>query len=245
MTGFELAYLGLEPFFPPLYGSVRRTLLDWAKAANSNCRNILDVGGRKSHYTIGVPAQVSISDLPRETEVQQKLHLGVTEGIVSQTLRRRSNVQRVVLDDMTRSKFDAATFDCVVSVEVLEHVELDRDFVAEVHRVLRPGGRFLMTTPNGDAVKNTNPDHKRHYTRLQLEQLLSEYFQTVEVEYAVLDSRFRRWGLQSWSLRHPLRTTRTMLSNVVTRIHSSQSSVPKRALETRHLIARARKADEA
>jgi SAM-dependent methyltransferase len=186
---------------------------------------------------------VSISDLPRETEVQKKLHLGITEEIANDIMRRRSNVQRVVFDDMTRSNWPGASFDCVVAVEVLEHVEMDADFVAEVYRVLKPGGVFVMTTPNGDAVKNTNPDHKRHYTQRQLEELLQARFAKAEVEYAVLNTRFRRWGLQSWSARHPLRTARTMLSNVVARIQSSSSSVRERALDTRHLIGRAGKAE--
>ena len=40
------------------------------------------------------------------------------------------------------------TFDVVISANVLEHVD-DPDLVfAEIHRVLRPGGRFLFKTPN-------------------------------------------------------------------------------------------------
>jgi SAM-dependent methyltransferase len=44
--------------------------------------------------------------------------------------------------------FPDATFDVVTAIEVLEHVrDLDRA-LAEIARVLRPGGRFLLTTPN-------------------------------------------------------------------------------------------------
>jgi SAM-dependent methyltransferase len=39
-------------------------------------------------------------------------------------------------------------FDAVVASEVLEHVFDTRFFVSEVRRVLRPGGRFVATTPN-------------------------------------------------------------------------------------------------
>lgn len=45
-----------------------------------------------------------------------------------------------------------ASFDAVVCVDVLEHVR-DLDAVlAEVHRVLRPGGRFLFDTINRNAL---------------------------------------------------------------------------------------------
>ena len=44
---------------------------------------ILDIGGRKSHYTIGIAGSVTITDLPRETDIQQRLHLGVTPAMVA------------------------------------------------------------------------------------------------------------------------------------------------------------------
>lgn len=41
-----------------------------------------------------------------------------------------------------------ATYDAVVAIETLEHVVDDAAAVAEVARVLRPGGRFYVTVPN-------------------------------------------------------------------------------------------------
>lgn len=41
-----------------------------------------------------------------------------------------------------------SAFDLVYSVEVFEHLEDQFRFLTEVRRVLRPGGRFLFTTPN-------------------------------------------------------------------------------------------------
>ncbi len=41
-----------------------------------------------------------------------------------------------------------ASFDAVFSVEGIEHLENGFGFVREVHRVLRPGGALVLTTPN-------------------------------------------------------------------------------------------------
>src|SRR5699024_8650274 len=44
--------------------------------------------------------------------------------------------------------FDRDTFDAVTAIEVLEHVaDLDTT-IDEIHRVLVPGGRLLLTSPN-------------------------------------------------------------------------------------------------
>jgi SAM-dependent methyltransferase len=40
------------------------------------------------------------------------------------------------------------TFDCVVSIEVLEHLENHARFIREVVRVTKPGGTIILTTPN-------------------------------------------------------------------------------------------------
>lgn len=43
-----------------------------------------------------------------------------------------------------------AQFDCVVSIDVLEHLEEDQPFLRELKRVLKPGGMAVVTVPNGD-----------------------------------------------------------------------------------------------
>lgn len=46
--------------------------------------------------------------------------------------------------------FDNDEFDCVVSIDVLEHLDAEQPFLAELRRVLRPDGRLIVTVPNGD-----------------------------------------------------------------------------------------------
>lgn len=54
-------------------------------------------------------------------------------------------VAQMSADDL---QFPDGCFDVVTAIEVLEHVaDLDRT-LQEVHRVLAPGGRFLVTSPN-------------------------------------------------------------------------------------------------
>lgn len=41
-------------------------------------------------------------------------------------------------------------FDCVVAIDVLEHLGDDQAFLRELRRVVQPGGRAIVTVPNGD-----------------------------------------------------------------------------------------------
>ncbi|MDQ2980467.1 MAG: hypothetical protein M3R62_14755, partial [Acidobacteriota bacterium] len=113
MKTFERLYLCAEPFLPPLYRKVRGRLLQLS-SGDGRRGSILDVGGRKSHYTIGIPADVTIGELPRHTEVQNELNLGINDTIRELILARRSNVRDVLYDDMTKSALPDAAFDCVV-----------------------------------------------------------------------------------------------------------------------------------
>lgn len=57
---------------------------------------------------------------------------------------------RIVIRQMAAEELDLPNdhFDAVTTIEVLEHVQ-DLDLtIAQIHRVLAPGGRFLITTPN-------------------------------------------------------------------------------------------------
>lgn len=244
MTSFEFMYLVLEPFVGrPVHYVIRRRLKSIARRYGPNPK-ILDVGGRKSHYTIGIHGTVTVTDLPRETNLQEELHLGINRALVEQLRRRRTNISEVLLDDMTKSSLHNDSFDCVVAVEVLEHVEEDAEFVQQVHRILRPGGAFVMTTPNGDHVANSNPDHKRHYSRSQLEDLLGANVGPTEVEYAIPDGEWsQRLGLKSLSLRRPFRASAPMVSNAVNLAQSQYLSRVRRlpiaqmGHRTRKLIA--------
>ena len=75
--------------------------------------------------------------------------------------------------------FESGSFDFVVSFQVIEHVKDDTQFVREVARVLRPGGKFIVSTPNAPMSLTRNPWHIREYTAEELQNLLSISFSTI------------------------------------------------------------------
>lgn len=75
--------------------------------------------------------------------------------------------------------FESGSFDFVVSFQVIEHIKDDTQFVREVARVLRPGGKFIVSTPNAPMSLTRNPWHIREYTAEELQNLLSISFSTI------------------------------------------------------------------
>lgn len=240
ITSYEILRRSIEVLLPPLYSKVRKSLVQETRTSETR-KAILDVGGRKSPYTVGVAADVTIIDLPRLSDTQNMLNLGINERITAQVKNRRSNIETYIFGDMTRSGLPDEAFDLVVSVEVLEHVEEDERFVSEVARVLKPGGKFIMTTPNGDFVQNHNPDHKRHYKKTELLNLLERHFNEVKIQYGIAGGRFRRAGLKSWSMTRPVQTVSSAIGNIVNTFQSSRPGIEERSEGTHHLFAIAQK----
>ncbi len=80
------------------------------------------------------------------------------------------------------SVFADNSFDSVVSFQVIEHIQNDSLFLQEIHRVLKPGGTALLTTPNRPMSLSRNPWHIREYTGQELTDLAKKFFAEVTMK---------------------------------------------------------------
>jgi ubiquinone/menaquinone biosynthesis C-methylase UbiE len=78
-----------------------------------------------------------------------------------------------------------ASFDVVVSFETLEHIDQQDQMLSEIRRVLRPGGRLVISSPNklvySDEVQFTNPYHVRELYYDEFLRLLERHFPCIRV----------------------------------------------------------------
>lgn len=82
----------------------------------------------------------------------------------------------VVRGDATRLPVADGSLDLVVAFDVLEHLPDDAAAVAEVRRVLRPGGTWLVAVPADPRLWSAHDeavDHVRRYTRETLADVLT------------------------------------------------------------------------
>jgi SAM-dependent methyltransferase len=99
------------------------------------------------------------------------LDIGADNGVISYLLRQRGGtwksadleaqavcaIQALVQDDVfqingCRTLFRDDEFDRVVIIDFLEHIHTDGEFIAEVFRILKPGGELIINVPY---VKNS------------------------------------------------------------------------------------------
>jgi SAM-dependent methyltransferase len=95
---------------------------------------------------------------------------------------------------------DDASFDAVVAGELLEHLRFPDALVAEIRRVLRPGGVLVGSVPNAFRVQSRlrflrgrppedDPTHLRMFSPAALRDLLAG-FEGVQLSY--VGGRYRR-----------------------------------------------------
>lgn len=83
--------------------------------------------------------------------------------------------------DLRQLPFEDDAFDLITCFEAIEHV-VDGDAVLdELHRVLRPAGVLLISSPNRRTFTPGNPHHVHEYTPDELEAALAARFANVRL----------------------------------------------------------------
>lgn len=86
---------------------------------------------------------------------------------------------KFIYGDITKPfPFNANSIDTVIVLEVLEHIKDDRAVIKEIYRVLKKGGKIIVTVPNKSWWHIINPvkyfEHERHYSNELIVSRLKE-----------------------------------------------------------------------
>lgn len=74
------------------------------------------------------------------------------------------------------------SMDFVISFHVIEHILNDSKFIEEAYRVLKPGGKVILSTPNKVQSITRNPWHVREYSPDELIDKVRERFNSLEAK---------------------------------------------------------------
>ncbi len=97
----------------------------------------------------------------------------------------KEGIEFQVIDGKTLP-FDDDSFDLVISFQVIEHIIKYEEYLNEIKRVLKSGGKVIFTTPNRlirlyPGMKPWNEFHVKEYSPEELRELMNEYFSRSEI----------------------------------------------------------------
>lgn len=116
------------------------------------------------------------------------------------------------------------TADVLISFQVIEHILDDTLFLEEIYRILKPGGKAYLTTPNIKLTLSRNPWHIREYTAHELGRLSGAIFDEVEMLGVAGNERVMEYYAQNKA--SVARITRFDVLNLQHRFPNSLLKIP-------------------
>lgn len=114
-------------------GKIAHTVWDWLPVSESVEHKILDIGGGSS-------------------PIIQAYHRGILvdtdAGKLDWNIKNGNPKIEYLFGDACQLYFMKETFDYVLCIEVLEHIQDWKAAVSEIARVLKPGGKAIIATPD-------------------------------------------------------------------------------------------------
>jgi len=115
------------------------------------------------------------------------LDIGCGDGYFIKRLKikERYGLDKLLGDEVTdKLNFPNAFFDYVTMLAVIEHIEEPSLLFREIHRVLKPNGKFIFTTPKKQAeflfrlyAKDIDEEHESYFDLEKVKKLAENMFE--------------------------------------------------------------------
>lgn len=108
-------------------------------------RRVLEIGCGRGGFSLWLLAQQPTATILVAADFSSTALTKARDFVAAQ---REGTPARWVMENIEHLPHPTGSFDTVISCETIEHVPHPRQAIAELARVLRPGGRLFLTTPN-------------------------------------------------------------------------------------------------
>ena len=147
---------------------IAKVIWSWFSPKVQN--NLLDIGCGSSPISFKYPGAIGIDTNENKISfMEQKL--------------KDTKFQVMSADDL---KFPNESFDKILFIEIIEHLTNPERVISEISRVLKPGGRVIIATPETSGIRGKiwsiaesftpyKEEHIQKFSRNSLEQLCKNY----------------------------------------------------------------------
>ena len=125
-------------------------------------------------------------------------NLRIAENLAKRAGIANTNFKSGSLENAIEESSDSYT--SILALDILEHLVNRDQFLKEIYRLLKPGGRLFLSVPNRDTkwkrlLKRhglfffSDLDHKHEYTKVEIEELLKQHgFSIMSLTLTVYDT---------------------------------------------------------
>ncbi len=149
----------------------QRHLIAYKEAAKIVSGTVLEIGSGEGY---------GIMELAPITE--KYIAVDKYDTHISDKLNEENDITFIKTEVPPLKGIDNDSVDFVVTFQVIEHIQNDELFLKEINRVLKPGGKLIMTTPNIKMSLTRNPWHIREYNLQQMGNIVKSVFEKFELK---------------------------------------------------------------
>ena len=149
----------------------QRHLIAYKEAAKIIQGTVLEIGTGEGY---GIKELVPASD--------KFIAVDKYNSYISKKLKEKHDISFIQSEVPPLKGIRDESIDFVVTFQVIEHVTDDHFFLKEIRRVLKPGGKLIMTTPNILMSLTRSPWHIREYTPKQMHDIVQNIFSNVQLK---------------------------------------------------------------
>ena len=93
-----------------------------------------------------------------------------------------SGIRNLVLGNGQKTEHSDKSFDMIVAFDVLEHIEDEKPIIGELLRILRPGGKLMITVPAYQWLWGVQDDVSHHFRRYTAGSLVNVFKNFLELK---------------------------------------------------------------